>query len=218
MGLAAALIASSAVGAGKVSVMALFKDKAMLIVDGKQRMVSAGETTPEGITLVSADSDNAILEIGGERHTYALGAQISSTFAGPRTRNVRLLPTPSGMYLTTGSINGVPIDFVVDTGATLVSMSGREAERLGLDFRKTGERARSTTAPGKSGDSASASGVADVFIVDLDSVRVGDIKLRNVRGAVHEGAFPPQVLLGQSFLNRLDMNRDGTTLTLTLEQ
>ncbi len=209
LGLATAFGAGSAfAGPDKVTVMALFTNKAMLVIDGKQRMVAAGETTPEGVTLVSADADGAVLEIDGQRRPYGLGAQISSSFAGPRTRNVRLFPTSNGMYLASGSINGLPIEFIVDTGATLVSMNGRDARRIGIDYRVVGEPARSTT----------ASGVAQVFLVDLERVQLGDITLRNVRGAVHEGDFPPQVLLGQSFLNRLDMSRDGSMLTLTLQQ
>jgi aspartyl protease family protein len=202
------LVTATAVAAETVRVIALFKDRAMLVVDGHQRLLRAGQTSPEGVTLISASAEQAVLEIGGERRPYQLGAQISSSFEGPRTRSVHLYPSGNGMYLTTGSINGLPVELLVDTGATLVSMSGRDARRLGIDYLVIGEPARSTT----------ASGISSVYLVDLERVQVGDITLRNVRGAVHDGDFPPRVLLGQSFLNRLDMRRDGTTLMLTQEQ
>jgi len=106
-----------------------------------------------------------------------------------------------------GSINGYPVKFIVDTGATLVSMSGREAKRLGIDYRVTGRRGQSST----------ASGITEIFTVTLDRVKVGDIELRNVGGAVHDGDFPPATLLGMSFLSRLNMRQDGQALELELK-
>jgi aspartyl protease family protein len=108
------------------------------------------------------------------------------------------------MYLVVGSINGYPVDFVVDTGATLVSLSGREARRLGIDYRVVGTPGQSST----------ASGIDTIYLVNLDRVKVGDIELRNVRGAVHDGDFPPATLLGMSFLSRLTMRQDGQVLEL----
>jgi aspartyl protease family protein len=60
-----------------------------------------------------------------------------------------------------------------------------------------------------------ANGVAQVYRVKLDSVRLGDIVLNNIDGVVHEGGALPVVLLGMSFLGRLEMRHDGDTLTLT---
>jgi len=189
----------------KVSVVGLFKDKAIVVIDGKRRLLRAGDTSPEGVTLVSADSKEAVLEIDGERRSYGLGGHIGGSFTPPERPTVRIWPTPNRMYAVVGSINGYPVDFVVDTGATLVSMSGREAKRLGIDYRVVGEPSMSST----------AAGVSRIYLVNLDRVRVGDIQLRNVRGAVHDGDFPAVVLLGMSFLGRLDIRRDGDVLELT---
>jgi aspartyl protease family protein len=104
----------------------------------------------------------------------------------------------------TGSINGFPVNFIVDTGATLVSLSGREAKRLGIDYRVVGTPAYSST----------ASGIEEIYLVKLNKVRVGDIELRNVEGAVHDGDFPRATLLGMSFLGRLNMRQDGQVLEL----
>jgi aspartyl protease family protein len=108
------------------------------------------------------------------------------------------------MYAVLGSINGYPVDFIVDTGATLVSMSGREAKRLGIDYRVIGTPGHSST----------ATGIAKIYLVNLDRIKVGDIVLRNVQGAVHDGDFPPATLLGMSFLGRLNMHQDGQVLEL----
>jgi aspartyl protease family protein len=194
----------AAAGVEKLSVVGLFKDKAIVELDGKRRLLRAGETSPEGVKLVSADSKAAVLEIDGVQKTYELGSHIGSSFAEPKHPAVRIWPTPNRMYTVVGSINGYPVDFVVDTGATLVSMSGREAKRLGIDYRVIGEPSLSST----------ASGVDKIYVVSLDKVKVGDIELRNIRGAVHDGDFPPMVLLGMSFLGRLDMQQDGPVLEL----
>lgn len=202
---ALAVLAADALAQTRISVVGLFKDTAIVIIDGKRRTLRSGETSPEGVTLVSASSDEAVLEVDGERKRYGLGGQIGGRYTKPEQTTVHIWPTPNRMYLVTGSINGYPVDFVVDTGATLVSMSAREARRLGIDYRVVGRPGRSTT----------ASGVSTIYVVNLDRVRVGDIELRNVRGAVHDGDFPSQTLLGMSFLGRLEMRQNGQVLELS---
>lgn len=199
-----AILPAAVTAATKISVVGLFKDTAIVVIDGNRRLLRSGDTSPEGVTLVSADSKEAVLEVDGERKRYGLGGQIGGTFEKPDQVTVRIWPTPNRMYTVLGSINGYPVDFIVDTGATLVSLSGREARRLGIDYRVVGTPSRSST----------ASGIAKIYLVNLDRVKVGDIELRNVRGAVHDGDFPPATLLGMSFLSRLNMRQDGPVLEL----
>ena len=201
------VLLSTAVGAAavsKITVVGLFKDTAIVVIDGTRRLLRSGDTSPEGVTLVSATSSEAVLEIDGERKRYGLGGQIGGSYARSEQPKVRIWPTPNHMYLVTGSINGFPVDFIVDTGATLVSLSGREARRLGIDYRVVGTPGHSST----------ASGIEKIYLVKLDKVRVGDIELRNVQGAVHDGDFPPATLLGMSFLGRLTMRQEGQVLEL----
>ncbi len=200
-------LAGTATAATKITVVGLFKDTAIVMIDGTRRLLRSGDTSPEGITLISATSTEAVLEIDGEQKHYGLGGQISGSYAKPSHAKVRIWPTPNSMYAVLGSINGYPVDFIVDTGATLVSLSGREAKRLGIDYRVVGTPARSST----------ASGIAKIYLVNLDKVKVGDIEIRNVRGAVHDGDFPPAALLGMSFLNRLTMRQDGQVLELEVK-
>jgi aspartyl protease family protein len=213
-GLAAALIRAGALallaappGAAApndIEVKGLFKDAAILVIDGRQRLLRAGQESPEGVRLVSADSTGAVIEVAGEQRPLALGRSISGAFAPPARRTVRLWPTPNAMYIASGSINGRAMEFVVDTGATLVSINAGQARRLGIDFRVTGEPAVSQT----------AAGPARVYLVRFDRVRLGDIELRNVGGAVHDGDFPEVALLGMSFLGQLDLRREGLMLEL----
>lgn len=198
-------LSPGAAAAAKITVVGLFKDTAIVIIDGRRRLLRSGDTSPEGVTLISATSTEAVLEIGGEQKRYGLGGQIGGSYARPEQVTVRIWPTPNRMYLVVGSINGYPVDFVVDTGATLVSLSGREARRLGIDYRVVGTPGRSST----------ASGIDAIYLVNLDRVKVGDIELRNVQGAVHDGEFPPATLLGMSFLSRLNIRQDGPVLELS---
>lgn len=198
------LFAATAPAAPKITVVGLFKDTAIVMIDGTRRLLRRGDTSPEGVTLLAADSKEAILEIDGEQKRYGLGGRIGGTYAPPDRITVRIWPTPNRMYTVLGSINGFPVDFIVDTGATLVSLNGREARRLGIDYRVIGTPSRSST----------ASGIATIYLVNLERVRVGDIELRNVAGAVHDGDFPPAILLGMSFLSRLTLRQDGQVLEL----
>lgn len=197
-------LAATAAAVTKVTVVGLFKDTAIVVIDGTRRLLRSGDTSPEGVTLVSADSKEAVLEIDGEQKRYGLGGQIGGTYKKPDQVTVRIWPTPNRMFAVLGSINGYPVDFIVDTGATLVSLSGQQARRLGIDYRVVGTPSQSST----------ASGIAKIYLVNLDRVKVGDIELRNVGGAVHDGDFPPATLLGMSFLSRLNMRQDGQVLEL----
>ena len=92
--------------------------------------------------------------------------------------------------------------FLVDTGATVIALPASEARRLGIDYRA-----------GKRGMVQTANGPASVYSVKLDSVKVGAIELTLVDAMVIEQGLETP-LLGMSFLNRVEMRRDGQTMTL----
>jgi len=191
--------------AHKLTVLGLFKDKAIVRIDGKQRVLAAGATSPEGVTLVSATSEEAIIEVDGEIRHLRLGTHIGTRYAKPKSGPaVQIWPDGGGMYSVGGSINGYPVQFLVDTGATLVAMNKNEARRLGIDYLVEGERGQSST----------ASGVVETYYLRLKKVKVGNVALTNVDAAVIDGDFPATVLLGNSFLNRLQMRRQGKMLEL----
>jgi aspartyl protease family protein len=186
-----------------VAVVGLFPGKAVLVINGgAPRTVSVGARTSEGVRLVSVDGEAATLDFDGGRHRIAIGersvAAAGDTAAAPVTLNA----DGRGHFLTEGSINGAPVRFMVDTGATLVSLGAADAVRAGILYRK-GEPAMTMT----------ANGPAQVWKVKLDSVKVGGITLHDVDGAVHGGDLP-LVLLGMSFLNRMEMKRDGDRMVL----
>lgn len=187
-----------------ITVVGLFKNMAVVRIDDHQRVLRVGQTSPEGVKLVKADSEAAVLDVNGKRERYRLGNRVSTRFSQPPHATARIWQGAGGMYHGTGAINGQTVDFMVDTGATWVSMNAHEARRLGIDFRYRGEPGRVST----------ANGVVRVYTITLDSVQVGDITVKNVKAAVLEGDSPPVVLLGMSFLNRVNLRREGTMLEM----
>lgn len=188
-----------------VSVTGLFSGKAMISVNaGPPRLLSAGQKTPDGIKLLSADSSSATFEIDGKRQTLSLGQGISSNFTPSGKASATITADIQGHFLTTGSINGASTHFLVDTGASGIAISTSEAKRMGISYLN-----------GKRGYSSTANGTVVIYQVVFNTVKVGDITLNQVEGAVIDGNGLNVSLLGMSFLKRLEMKREGTTMTLT---
>jgi len=201
--LALGLLASSGAAALDVKVVGLFPSKAVVQVDGgKLQTLSVGQKSAEGVALVTVDGDRATFDVEGQRVTLGLGHARMKPSSGPES--VLLTANERGHFLTDGQVNGIPIRFAVDTGATFVSLPASEARRLGLDYRR-GQRAIMETANGN----------APAYRIKLDTVRVGGITVHNVDAVVMEGDNPSVALLGMSFLNRMDIKREGEIMTLT---
>lgn len=189
---------------GQIHVVALFKGRAMIEVDGKRHLIRAGQSTPEGIVLVSANTEEAVLEFDGQREHFGLGGRVGGQFKKRKTAEVKIIRAPNGAYFTVGSINGRVTNMLVDTGATSVAMSEVEAKRLGIAYRITGSKMVVSTAAGR----------ALAYRVTLDRVQVGEITLQQIEGFVVQGSSPTQVLLGMSFLNRVTMENKGNLMIL----
>lgn len=190
--------------AADVRVVGLFSGRAVLLVDGQQRLLKPGQASPEGVKLISATSDEAVLLIDGQHVTARLDGRVSARKRTAEVTEVQVWRDTTGMYTTVGSINGLPVSFLVDTGATAVAMNANQARRLGIDYRVIGRQSGVTT----------ASGVEQAWAVTLTTVKVGDLELHNVEAVVLEGAHPATTLLGMSYLGRLEINNDGRLMTL----
>jgi aspartyl protease family protein len=195
--------------AGDVGLLLLSSNKAILLVDGERRVLSVGQTSPEGVTLLETGAEDALVDVGGETRRLGLRRKLETSgdaVSAPdgRHKEHRLYADRQGMFRTTGSINGQPTDFLVDTGATTIAMNASQARRLGIDFRMDGKAVQVMT----------ASGVELSYQVRLRSVKVGPIELNGVNATVMQGDFPAQVLLGMSFLGRLESERTPTMLLL----
>ncbi len=189
----------------KLAILGLFENKVIVTIDGKQRLLKVGKPSPEGVLLISANSREAVIEIDGEQNTYTLSTQIGGNFKKPIGGNaVTIAPSRTGMYKVNGSINGFQVKFLVDTGATFISMNANHAKRIGIDYKMEGIEGLSET----------ASGLDKIYTVSLKTVMVGDIKIDNVKASVHDGGFPRIILLGNTFLSRVKMIREGRLLKL----
>lgn len=196
------LLFSTALSAAEVRVIALFTDKALLQIDGEQKIVKKGETF-NGVLLKSASGRGALVEIDGKTVKLGLNQRIAGGYKKPRTTTARIYPDARGMYYVEGKINGAATRFLVDTGATYVTLSGDKALSLDIDFFK-----------GSPGTAETASAVIQVWQVRLNTVDIGGILVRNVEATVIEGNQPFDVLLGNSFLRRTRMQQAGSVLEL----
>ncbi|MCK5480685.1 MAG: TIGR02281 family clan AA aspartic protease [Gammaproteobacteria bacterium] len=187
-----------------VRVVGLFSERAVVVIDGRQQILRVGETTPEGVRLIAADSESAVFEIDGEEVSARLDGRVTARKRTAKAKEFQISRNTSGMFTTVGSINGLTVSFLVDTGATRVSMNAAQANRLGIDFRVVGTPMMVTT----------ASRMERAWGVTLDTVKVGELNLRNVGAVVLEGAQPAQTLLGMSYLGRLEMTNTGRLMTL----
>jgi len=192
-------------GAADISLFALFKDKAILHVEGTRRVLTIGAESPEGVKLVSTDTqaEEAVIELKGKRETLRLGMVVSS-FQSTARESVTLFSDASGFFHAEGSINGTSVTFLVDTGANTIAINSATAKRAGIDYTK-----------GRAGVARTASGYTRMYAINLDTVKVGEIVLRNVEAGVIEGPQPETPLLGMSFLNALEMKREGNKMELT---
>ena len=195
------LLADEAV---QVRAVALFKNKAVLDINGKQRTLKVGARSREGVLLISANSDKAIVEINGEQRQLKLNGKITTGHV--RAKNlVQIFPGDNGHYFIDGLINNHSVRFLVDTGASTIAINKQMAKRIGLLYKVDGEK----------GFVETASGTAAAYGVTFNSVQVRSITLRRVRGTVIDGAYPSVALLGQSFLNRLNLRREGIMMELS---
>jgi len=197
------LVCATAFAAPDIRVNGLMPNQAVVTIDGKQRILKVGTPSPEGVSLLTADSQKAVLEWQGERMERALTREISSTYTDRAEEEARIQRGRDNHFFTTGSINGQPVSFMVDTGAFAIAMTPAEADRLHLNWRQ-GERFVANT----------AGGGTPSYKVMLDSVSVGGITLHNIAAAVIVSDSAGDILLGMSFLEKTEMREENNTLVL----
>jgi aspartyl protease family protein len=157
------------------------------------------------VKLVSVAVDEARVEVGGRAVTLRQGSPVNLGGAGGSSgggHEIVLTAGLGGHFYATGSINGKSARFVVDTGATAVSIGSAEADRMGLDYRRGQQVALST-----------ANGTVPGYLVTLSSVRIGDVDTYNVQAVVVPAPME-NILLGNTFLSRFQMKRDNDTMRL----
>ncbi|MDF3868760.1 TIGR02281 family clan AA aspartic protease [Pseudomonas denitrificans (nom. rej.)] len=194
------LCSVAALAAPQVQVVGLFPGAAVLSIDGQRKLVKVGQTGPEGVQVISADSHKAVLRVGGVEQTYELSREYNTAgYATPAAHTeMSIARGTGGHYWVAGTINNQNAQFLVDTGATSIAMNEGQARRLGLDYRAGGTPMMAST----------ASGTAKGWRVTLNSVKLGGVEVLGVEAVVLEGDFPTEILLGMSYLNRVGWRED----------
>ncbi len=202
--LAGLLLAATALQASvPVEIVGLFKDRAVIRTGAGEKLLKAGETTAQGVTLVSATAREAVVSYQGERHTLGLSKRVAGNFSEVEVSQISIPADDLGQYRIRGAINGRYVNFLVDTGASVVALSSAEAESLGIDFRR-----------GQKGSVQTAQGTAESYFMTLDKITVAGITAHNVQAAIISGRFPLDILLGMSFLKQVSMQESGGVITL----
>ena len=117
--------------------------------------------------------------------------------------SVRIASQRGGHHWVRGEINGGQVNFMVDTGASMIALNLSTAKRLGIDYRK-----------GEPGYVSTANGVKEVRLVNLAKVTVGQITHRNVAASIGLDNSLSVALLGNSFLSRNNMRTENGVLIL----
>lgn len=198
------LLVSPTARAADVSLIGTFGATAAIlsINGGAPKTVKVGQNF-SGVRLIAVENDRATIDMDGKRRVLVRGQTYSSSGAASGAQSVTLSVGAGGHFMADGQINGNAIRFLVDTGATAIAIPASDANRMRIDYRS-----------GRRGTTQTAGGPTPVYVVMLDTVRVGGIELQNVEAIVIEQGLPI-ALLGNTFLNRMEMRREGQTMTLT---
>ncbi len=154
--------------------LALFCAAALGLVALRETMISDTEAKP---ALVEAAESEM-------RPVQVTSSQI-------RTASIR--KESDGHYWATARVNGVAVKFLVDTGASLVSLNKRDARRIGLDLDNLQRNVNVSTASGRTKGSSAI----------INDMSIDGIEMEEVSAVVIENGLEYS-LLGMSFFNRLD--------------
>lgn len=204
--LSIAVFASQVLAETRLNVVGLFSGKALVSINGSAPQTIGAGQTKNGVKLISADSESATFLVEGKRQTLKMGQAASvAGNAGPANNTpVSLYADSRGHFTGNMTINGASLKYLVDTGATTVALNSGDAKFAKIDYEK-GEKVPVNT----------ANGVVTAYLVKVNTLKIGTIILNDIDVIVNEGGSPEMVLLGMSALNKLDMKRDNSIMTLT---
>jgi aspartyl protease family protein len=197
------LMASSFCRGYEIEAKMLSQGVAVILVDGKQYLLRDGKSTPEGIVLLSSSTKEATIMLDGKRINLQMSHTVGRQFAPIAQKEMRIAGGDGGHFRASVLINGKSVECIVDTGATSIAMNHFEAERLGIEYLG-GETTKVST----------ANGVIEAFIVTLPTVTLGNIVVHQVTALVSSAESPTVMLLGNSFLSKVNLSVDNGVLIL----
>jgi aspartyl protease family protein len=140
----------------------------------------------------------------GENYQLSLSNRVAGQFQAADNAQVAITSDRLGQYRIRGAVNNRFTSFLVDTGASVIAISAKDALAMGIDYSKA-----------EKGVVHTAQGTTESHFVILDEVVVGGIVAYNVQAAIIDGEYPLDPLLGMSFLRHVRMEENHGVLTLT---
>ncbi|MEX8518479.1 MAG: TIGR02281 family clan AA aspartic protease [Leptothrix sp. (in: b-proteobacteria)] len=203
-GLTLALLSSVSAGAQTLAMAGSMGERAVLVIDGHAAVVAQGSSVGS-VRVRRIEPSSIEVETATGRRTVILGGSpVSVGSAGdvPPQRQLVLNAAPDKLFRSEALLNGVLVNVVVDTGASLVSMSLLQAQRLGLELAQAPRTTVQT-----------ANGQVNGWRITLERVQLGRLESRRVDAVVLDTDLP-YVLLGNSFLGRFQLQWQGGQLQL----
>ena len=194
------LLTNTVVAEDEITYTGISAKKARFRMSGRTLFLKPGESGPDGLKLISAEESQAVVSRDGKVYSYKKGSSKPQVLA----TKIVLNRGRDGAFTTKGSINGMPFMFIVDTGATFVTMNSRDARKLKLKYKQ-----------GKKIEVSTASKRDSAYLIEVDNIRIGGLYANKVVVAVIDGKFPEIVLLGNSFLHKLNILQMGNNLVIT---
>ena len=195
------IIASNVYAAPKINYRGMLYGKALIRINGRLVKLTPGQTSKNGVKLLSANSVSIVVLVEGKRYRYKRDSNKGAILAEAEEITLKRDPG-SGGYWAKGRINGKDVTFLIDTGASYVALNKVQARELKI---KRGN---------KEIQMSTASGTETNYLVTLDTVSVGGIELQNIPAVISKHEFPPDPLLGMSFLKHLEINQEDEQMTL----
>ncbi|WP_435276124.1 TIGR02281 family clan AA aspartic protease [Psychrobium sp. nBUS_13] len=129
--------------------------------------------------------------------------QVVESTSSDRGKSIVLKQNKRGHYVANGFINGESVIFLLDTGATLISIPAHLGKKLGLS-------------KGKTYPVSTANGSINVFATKIESLEIGTLRFNNIEGHLNPGMDGYTILLGMNALKHLELRQANNSLTLTI--
>lgn len=188
---------------GHVTLSGLLGEKALISVHGSPPKVMAVGEVYRGVKLLAVHGQQVDIEENGRRRVLGMGFSGGGDPGAGGAKTV-LTADGRGQFFAQGQVNGNSAQFMVDTGATMVALPRSVAERAGVRLNEGTPVSVST-----------ANGQAQAYKVIINSMRVGEVRANMVEAWILDDRQLRMPLLGMSFLNRVNMTREGDMLTLS---
>jgi len=190
--------------ASRVTVSGVLGEKALIAIGAGPAKVMAVGDTLQGIRLLAVQGQQVVIEESGQRRTLQVGFGFTPAGAAEAVAVAMITADGRGQFIAAGEVNGKPVRFLVDTGASVVTLPRSVAVGAGVALADAKPVVVST-----------ANGRARASKVLLNTVRIGSVSANMVEALIIDDAQLPVALLGMSFLKRTNMKQEGDRLTLS---